>query len=160
MSSAPAWSGITPTPERRLSFYSLHTGESLTATYWSEGGYIDAELEAISRVLRDHRTGDIHPIDTRLLDQLFLLQRSVESKHPFQVISGYRSPRTNAKLRADSQGVAKRSLHMQGKAIDVRLKGTALTDLRDAAKSLKTGGVGYYAKSDFIHIDTGRVRYW
>ena len=150
----------TSAPERRLSFHSLHTGESLKATYWAEGDYINSELEAINRLLRDHRTDEIYTMDRDLLDQLFLLQHSMASKKPFHVISGYRSPATNQKLHSKSSGVAKRSLHMQGKAIDIRLPGTQLSDLRNAAKKLKLGGVGYYQKSDFIHVDTGRVRYW
>ncbi|TNF91897.1 MAG: DUF882 domain-containing protein [Gammaproteobacteria bacterium] len=158
--STPLWSAVNPLPERSLSFLSLHTGESVKVTYWSENSYLDTELKMINEVLRDHRTGDIYPIDQRLLDQLFLLKNSIGTSHPFHVISGYRSPKTNQKLRSKSNGVAKRSLHMQGKAIDIRVPGIELTDLRDAAKSLKMGGVGYYAKSNFIHIDTGRVRYW
>ena len=158
--STPAWSVVMPVPERSLTFLSLHTGESVKATYWSENQYVSSELKAIDEVLRDHRTGEIYSIDTELLDQLFLLQHSLDSKRPFHVISGYRSPATNQKLRSKSNGVAKRSLHMQGKAIDIRLPGSNLADLQNAAKKLKMGGVGYYAKSDFIHIDTGRVRYW
>jgi uncharacterized protein YcbK (DUF882 family) len=159
LASMPAWS-IVPTPQRSLSFYSLHTGESVKATYWSEGQYINTELQMINEVLRDHRTDEIHSIDTKLLDQLFMLQNSMGNESAFHVISGYRSPATNHKLRSKSNGVAKRSLHMQGRAIDVRLPGSRLADLQKTARALKLGGVGYYQKSDFIHIDTGRVRYW
>ena len=147
-------------PRRQLSLLNLHTGESVIATYWSEGAYVQAELDKINEVLRDHRTGEIQPIDTTLLDQLSLLHDSTGNKQPFHVISGYRSPATNLKLRTQGNGVAKKSMHMQGKAIDIRLPDTPLKQLRDAAKSLKLGGVGYYAKSDFIHVDVGRVRYW
>lgn len=146
--------------DRKLSLLNLHTGESLTATYWADGQYQSDELIAINRTLRDHRTGDIHPIDNKLLDLLNNLQQKVGAKQPFQIISGYRSPKTNAVLNKKSHGVAKKSLHMQGKAIDIRLPGCALADLRKAAIDCQVGGVGYYEKSNFIHVDTGRVRRW
>lgn len=154
------WASVHPTPERSLAFKNLHTGESLRTTFWAEGGYLDDELQAVNRLLRDHRSGDVYPMDTKLLDMLYALQQSVAVPGAFHVVSGYRSPSTNQKLRSKSGGVAKRSLHMQGKAIDIRLPGCQLKDLRDAALALKAGGVGYYAKSDFIHVDTGRVRRW
>lgn len=147
-------------PERKLSLLNLHTGESLKTTYWSEGRYQTDELTAINRILRDHRTGDIHQMDNDLLDLLSILHHKMNGKQPFQVISGYRSAKTNAVLNQKSNGVAKKSLHMQGKAIDIRLPGCQLADLRKAAIDCQTGGVGYYAKSNFIHIDTGRVRRW
>jgi uncharacterized protein YcbK (DUF882 family) len=111
-------------------------------------------------ILRDHRTGDVHDMDQGLLDLLYLLQTRVESRQTFQIISGYRSPKTNAMLSGKSKGVAKRSYHMQGKAIDIRLNGCDLKQLHKAALSLKAGGVGYYPSSDFIHVDVGRVRRW
>lgn len=147
-------------PVRQLAFRNLHTGESLKATFWEDGRYIGEELAAVNRLLRDHRSGDVHPMDPVLLDTLYLLQQAVDVHGPFHVISGYRSPASNEKLRSQSNGVAKRSLHMQGKAIDIRLPGCSLRSLRDAALALQAGGVGYYAKSDFIHVDTGRVRRW
>ena len=110
--------------------------------------------------LRDHRTGDVHPIDPQLLDLLTHLQQSVDSARAFEVISGYRSPKTNAMLASNSGGVARKSLHMQGMAIDIRLPGKRLKDLRAAALSLEAGGVGYYPSSDFVHVATGRVRSW
>ncbi len=146
--------------ERKLSLLNLHTGESLEATYWAEGQYQNDELTAINRILRDHRTGDIHQIDNNLLDLLNTLHHKLDAKQPFQIISGYRSPKTNAVLNKKSNGVAKKSLHMQGKAIDIRLPGRALPELQKAAIACQAGGVGYYAKSNFIHIDTGRVRRW
>jgi len=149
-----------PQPERKLSFLNLHTGESITATYWADGKYQNNELAAINNVLRDHRTGDVHAMDSGLLELLNELHLKVGAKESFQVISGYRSPKTNAALNKKSNGVAKKSLHMQGKAIDIRLPGCSLTNLRDAALSCNKGGVGFYAKSNFIHIDTGRVRRW
>jgi uncharacterized protein YcbK (DUF882 family) len=147
-------------PERKLSLLNLHTGEHLKATYWAEGQYQTSELKAINHILRDHRTGDAYHMDNDLLNLLHTLHQKMDSKQEFQVISGYRSPKTNAALNKKSSGVAKKSLHMQGKAIDIRLPGRQLADLRKAAINCQTGGVGYYPKSDFIHIDTGRVRRW
>lgn len=147
-------------PERRLAFRNLHTGETLRSTYWAQGAYLKDELKGVNQVLRDHRSGEVYPMDPKLLDLLYVLQQTTGISGAFHIISGYRSPKTNQKLRTKSGGVAKRSLHMQGKAIDIRLPGCELKQLRDAALSLKAGGVGYYAKSDFIHVDTGRVRRW
>ena len=150
----------TAEAERKLSLLNLHTGEHLHATYWAEGQYQSSELKAINHVLRDHRTGDAYHMDNDLLNLLHVLHQKMDSKKEFQVISGYRSPKTNAALSKKSSGVAKKSLHMQGKAIDIRLPGCQLSDLRKAAINCQTGGVGYYPESDFIHIDTGRVRRW
>lgn len=150
----------TAQAERNLSLSNLHTGENIKATYWAEGQYQASELKAINHVLRDHRTGDAYHMDNDLLNLLNTLHQKMDSKQAFQVISGYRSPKTNAALNKKSNGVAKKSLHMQGKAIDIRLPGCQLSDLRKAAINCQTGGVGYYPKSDFIHIDTGRVRRW
>ena len=154
------WASLQTGSERTLAFRNLHTGESLRTTFWAQGNYLDDELQAVNHVMRDHRSGDVHPMDPKLLDLLYALQQSVAVNGAFHIISGYRSPRTNQKLRAQGGGVAKKSLHMQGKAIDIRLPGCPLARLRDAAMALRAGGVGYYAKSDFIHIDTGRVRRW
>ncbi|MDR4516250.1 MAG: DUF882 domain-containing protein [Nitrosomonas sp.] len=146
--------------ERKLAFLNLHTGERVHTTYWAEGQYIPESLMAIENILRDHRTGEIYEIDRNLLNLLQLLNYKMASKNEFHVISGYRSPATNAQLNARSSGVAKRSLHMLGKAIDIRLPGHTLSNLHMAALSLEAGGVGYYPKSDFIHLDTGHVRQW
>jgi uncharacterized protein YcbK (DUF882 family) len=146
--------------ERSLSFYNTHTGERLKACYWAEGNYVPGGIREINQILRDHRTGDVYDMDQGLLDLLYLLQTRVDSKQTFQIISGYRSPKTNAMLSGKSKGVAKRSYHMQGKAIDIRLNGCDLKQLHKAALSLKAGGVGYYPSSDFIHVDVGRVRRW
>jgi uncharacterized protein YcbK (DUF882 family) len=146
--------------EKQLAFLNLHTGERIRSTYWAEGSYIPEELQIIESLLRDHRTGELHTIDTRLLDVLQLLQNQIGSRKEFHVISAYRSPKTNAMLASRSNKVGKKSLHMQGRAIDVRLPEFALSELRKAALSLKIGGVGYYPKSNFVHIDTGRVRFW
>ncbi len=146
--------------ERSLSFRNLHTGETLRSTYWAQGHYLKDELQGVNRLLRDHRSGEVHAMDPKLLDLLYLLQQSVAVSGPFHIISGYRSPQTNRKLRAKSSGVAKHSLHMQGRAVDIRLPGCELKHLRDAALALSAGGVGYYAASNFIHVDTGRIRHW
>lgn len=146
--------------ERRLGFHNLHTGEQAELPYWIEGNYVPEALSEINRILRDHRTGDVAAIDTRLLDLLHRVSATVGAPQPFQVISGYRSPASNLMLAEHSSGVAKRSLHMEGKAIDIRLPGVALADLRRAGLALQGGGVGYYPGSNFVHLDVGRVRTW
>lgn len=146
--------------EKRVSLLNLHTGERVRTAYWERGKYIPEALRMVEKVLRDHRSGDIHRIDPRLLDLMQHLHHKTGNSKEFQVVSGYRSPATNAALSAQSHGVAKNSLHMQGKAIDIRLPGVPLHVLRRAAMSMHAGGVGYYPKSNFIHIDTGNVRYW
>ena len=145
---------------RSLGLVSTHTNEKILATYWRDGVYDKGALKDINYLLRDFRTGDIAEMDPQLLDLLVELHRRTGSRKAFQVISGYRSPRTNATLASASSGVAKHSLHMEAKAIDIRLYDVALADLHQTAKGMKAGGVGYYAKSDFVHVDTGRVRYW
>lgn len=151
---------ISQRSEKRLDMLNLHTGERVKATYWVQGRYIPDALQSIDRVLRDHRSGEQHVIDPRLLDLMEYLRYRMGRVQPFHIISGYRSPATNAMLSANSNGVATKSLHMQGKAIDVRLPGVPLATLRKAAISLNAGGVGYYPKSDFIHLDTGTPRNW
>ena len=146
--------------ERTLSFFNTHTRERLTVTYKKGGTYIPEALAKISSILRDHRTGDIYPIDPKLMDFLYDLLTAVDNHGEVHVISGYRSPKTNKKLRGRGKGVAAGSLHMQGKALDFRLPGTDTAVLRDKARAMKRGGVGYYRKSDFVQIDTGRVRIW
>jgi uncharacterized protein YcbK (DUF882 family) len=147
-------------PERKLSMLNTHTGEYLDATYWAEGEYQTSEIKAINHLLRDHRTGEVCRMDNELFDLLNILHKKMDSNEAFEIISGYRSPVTNAALRQISSGVAKKSLHMEGKAIDIRLPGCELSDLRKAAIACQAGGVGYYPKSDFIHVDTGTVRCW
>jgi uncharacterized protein YcbK (DUF882 family) len=156
----PAWASIQAPGPRGLSFRNLHTGEKLSLTYWEDGGYVKDALTAVNRVLRDHRTGEVHRIDPGLLDLLYRIRTRLDTDRPFEVISGYRSPKTNEMLRKASSGVAKRSLHTQGKAIDVRVPGRELRQLHRVALSLKGGGVGLYTKSSFVHVDTGRVRSW
>ena len=146
--------------ERSLSFNHLHTGEKLKLTYWADGQYLPESLSEINRLLRDFRTGERHKMDRDLIDLLHRLQMATGNHRAFEIISGYRSPKTNAMLRNSSSGVAKKSLHMLGQAIDVRLPGTDLKHLHKAALSAKTGGVGLYTGSNFVHLDTGRVRSW
>ena len=153
-------SGNLPIAEKSLSFYNIHTAEKLKTVYWAEGNYLADSLREINYVLRDPRNNEIHDIDTRLLDLLFAIRQEIETNQPFHVISGYRSADTNAFLRAHTKGVAENSLHLVGKAIDIRSPGKDLRSLHKVAMTLKGGGVGYYPKSDFVHVDIGRVRYW
>ena len=157
----PAFANLGHLKERRLSFHNLHTGERVSTVYWSQGHYVEDGLAEINHVLRDFRTDQVIEMDPQLMDLLHQLRATVGvTKKPFEIISGYRSPDTNAMLRSKSSGVAKRSLHMEGKAADIRIPGLELGHLRQAALSLKAGGVGYYPKSGFVHVDTGRVRSW
>jgi uncharacterized protein YcbK (DUF882 family) len=145
---------------RALRFAHIHTGEKLTVEYFTGGNYLPDALGAVNHLLRDFRTGDEHVIDPKLLDLLHRLTAETGTGKPFEVISGYRSPATNAMLRSHSEGVASHSLHMEGQAIDIRLADLRLPALRDAARSLRLGGVGFYPASNFVHVDTGRVRTW
>lgn len=146
--------------ERRLSFYHTHTRETLDITYTVNGEYTDSALTEINEFLSDFRTGDVEVVDPELLDLIHDVRASLRSGGTFEVVSAYRSPKTNEMLRARSGGVARSSQHVLGKAIDVRLRGVETDRLRDAALDLQRGGVGYYQQSDFVHIDTGRVRRW
>jgi uncharacterized protein YcbK (DUF882 family) len=159
--AAAARSGLAM--ERDLSFFHTHTGERLSAAYCTGGEYIAPALKDLNLLLRDFRVNEVKPIDPALLDLLFELNGVLGTDQPFHVISGYRSPQTNAMLQERGgahSGVASHSLHMDGKAIDIRVPGIKLAHLRDSAKALKIGGVGYYPESNFVHVDTGRVRYW
>lgn len=153
-----AWATTDPT--RRLRFAHTHTGETLSVEYAVGDQYDTAALGALNHYLRDFRTGEVHAIDPELLDLLHRLATLTGTNRPFQVISAYRSPATNAMLRSRSGGVAGRSLHMQGMAIDIRLADVPLKTLRRAALTVGRGGVGYYPSPDFVHVDTGRVRQW
>lgn len=145
---------------RTLSFYNTHTGEHIKTCYFENGDYCPDGLACINHILRDHRTGTITEIDPQLLDQLYAIKGLVETDQPFSVISGYRSPRTNRQLRQNGGAVARKSFHTMGQAIDVRLPGLSTQRLRRLALDLKAGGVGYYPRSDFVHLDTGPVRSW
>ncbi len=147
-------------PPATLAFHNLHTGESLAVSGWHNATDGATTLAAVSRVLRDHRNGQQHAIDPLLLDLLLDVAARCALPADFEVISGFRSPESNAALHARSSGVSARSLHMQGRAIDVRLKGCGIERLRDEGLALSRGGVGYYPQLRFVHLDTGRVRRW
>ena len=158
-SPLPAWAASS-SGNRSLAFYNTHTQEELRIVYALDNVYDPAALRKVNHFLRDHRTGAVHPIDPKLLDILYAVQRAYGDSGAFEVISGYRSPKSNSRLFRRSWGVAKNSLHMVGKAIDVRGTGMKTRTLREIALELQRGGVGYYAKSDFVHLDTGRYRTW
>jgi len=145
---------------RQMTFYHTHTGKTLDIVYREGNEFLPGALGSIDHFLGDFRTGESHPIDPRLLDQLHDIRTALGTTSRVEIISAYRSPKTNNLLRSKSNGVAKRSLHMQGRALDIRVTGVPTQDLRAAALELQGGGVGYYPKSKFIHIDTGRVRRW
>jgi uncharacterized protein YcbK (DUF882 family) len=146
--------------ERVLSLYNTHTGESVRSVFWAEGQFIPDALQDINKLLRDHRNDQVASIDPQLLVLLNRISAKFGNHPTLHVISGYRSPESNAKLHANTDGVAKHSLHMEGKAIDIRLPGQDLAKLHKAAMAERSGGVGYYPESQFVHMDVGRVRYW
>lgn len=154
-----SWASLPDEP-RALAMNNLNTGEILETCYFDGKRYINDELQRLNEFCRDHRRNEVHPMDRRLFDQISQIQKLIGTEAEVIVISGYRSPATNASLRNGSSRVAKKSMHMEGKAIDFRLDGVKLSTVRDAALSLKAGGVGYYPGSNFIHIDTGAVRSW
>ncbi len=154
-----SWASLPDEP-RALAMNNLNTGEILETCYFDGKRYINDELQRLNEFCRDHRRNEVHPMDRRLFDQISQIQKLIGTEAEVIVISGYRSPATNASLRNGSSRVAKKSMHMEGKAIDFRLDGVNLSTVRDAALSLKAGGVGYYPGSNFVHIDTGAVRSW
>lgn len=154
-----SWASLPDEP-RALAMNNLNTGEILETCYFDGKRYINDELQRLNEFCRDHRRNEVHPMDRRLFDQISQIQKLIGTEAEVIVISGYRSPATNASLRNGSSRVAKKSMHMEGKAIDFRLDGVKLSTVRDAALSLKAGGVGYYPRSNFVHIDTGAVRSW
>lgn len=145
---------------REISMTNTHTGEHLKLCYFRDGKFVAEACQRLNHLLRDFRSGDVHSIDTGLYDLVHAIQTEVGHRGQVEIISGYRSPATNDKLRNSSKGVAKHSLHMRGQALDIRLAGVDTANVRDAALALRAGGVGYYKKSDFVHVDTGRVRHW
>ncbi len=145
---------------RQLSMVNTHTGERLAIRYFENGQYVPAALAQLNHLLRDHRSGEVSVIAPALFDRLHALADCAQCAPHYEIISGYRSPASNAKLRESGSGVAQHSLHMEGRALDVRLAGTSCGRLRDLALAMEAGGVGYYAKSNFVHLDTGRVRSW
>lgn len=146
--------------ERTLRLYNTHTGESLRSVFWSQGQFVPESLADINKLLRDHRNNSIAEIDPELLVLLNRVSARFGSGQVLHVISGYRSPESNALLAAASDGVAKHSMHLEGKAIDIRMPGRDLASLHRAALAAKGGGVGYYPSSQFVHLDTGRPRHW
>lgn len=146
---------------RALAFDHTHTGEQISIVYAKGEHYVPDALRRLNHFMRDHYSGEVGRMDPRLFDLLYRLQRELGTSESFHVISAYRCPQTNANLRkTGGGGVARRSLHMDGQALDIRLPGTPLTDLRDAALSLRGGGVGFYPREQFVHVDIGRVRSW
>ena len=158
--TTPALAARPKRGARRLSFHHLHTGENLRVDYWVEGDYVPGALGELNHLLRDFRSHKEIAIDPKLFDLLYALRGKLDTASPFQIISGYRSPATNAMLHRTTSGVATHSLHMDGMAIDISLADRGTAAVYRAARSLKAGGVGYYPKSGFVHVDTGRVRYW
>ncbi len=145
---------------RHVKLHNLHTGEKIDAEYWVRGQYVPDALHAIDWVLRDHYTDEVRTIHPRLIDFIFHLHTKVGATRPFSIVSAYRSPTTNARLRRNSSGVARNSFHMYGKAVDLRLDGANLTHLCRTARNMRAGGVGFYPRSNFIHCDVGPVRQW
>ncbi|MDE1148722.1 MAG: DUF882 domain-containing protein [Azospirillaceae bacterium] len=160
MSTARAMARPLSDNRRALTFAHLHTGEKLHVTYWSDGKYLPTALHDVNAILRDWRTNETTTMDPKLLDLMFQMQRQLRTTDPIQVICGYRCAKTNAMLAARTEGVATHSMHMEGKAIDLDLANKPLARIRQVALDLKLGGVGYYPKSNFVHVDTGRVRQW
>lgn len=158
--AAPAIAAPRVPSRRALAFHNLHTGESLDLVYWAEGRYLPDATQRIEYLLRDFRNNKVHAIDPRLLDLLTSLRSRLDTQAPFLVISGYRSPETNAMLHRKSEGVATNSLHLQGQAIDIRVPDRPLASVHNVALAMQAGGVGYYPHSDFVHVDVGRVRRW
>lgn len=147
-------------PVRQLSLFNLNTRERLSVSYWAEGRYIIDALRQVSHFMRDHHDGSVHVMDPRLVDVLYGVFRMTGGCGPVEVLCGYRSPRTNARMHARHRGVAGHSLHMQGKAVDIRMPDCGLNALHHAALALRAGGVGFYPRSDFVHVDTGPIRTW
>ncbi|WOX04452.1 DUF882 domain-containing protein [Microbulbifer pacificus] len=145
---------------RALKMRNLHTGERLSTAFWADGDYDSSGLKQFNRLLRDHRANEVTRMDPKLFDIVYKLKEKLNYNGEVEIISGYRSPKTNAKLRAAGRGVARRSYHTRGMALDIRMPGVPLAKLRQAALDLKAGGVGYYPKSNFVHVDTGPVRRW
>jgi uncharacterized protein YcbK (DUF882 family) len=152
--------GATDAGARRIALTNLHTGERLELEYFRDGSYSPEALAALEVLLRDFRNGERHAIDPKLMDYLVDVAAQIGVPPAYSVISGYRSPETNERLHERSSGVSQRSLHMQGRAIDVRMSGVDCQDLAARAETLQRGGVGYYRGSDFVHLDTGGFRTW
>jgi len=162
---SPGWNGeaglvLEPSEERKLHLYSTNTGETFNRVYWADGEYVPEALEEVNFLLRDYRANLVKETDPNLLDLLFHLNQKLETEKPFHVISGYRSPKTNAALRKRNRRVARNSLHMAGMAVDLRVPDVHVKHLCNAALDMHCGGVGYYARRGFVHVDVGNVRVW
>jgi len=151
---------LAAVPVRQIALRHRHTGEAVRTVYFADGRYLEEGLRVIDRLLRDWRTDEIVEIDPQVLDIAYVLQQQLDLRGPLEVLSGYRSPETNAMLRRRSPAVARNSLHMYGMAVDLRFPGVPLERAHQAALALQAGGVGYYPGSDFIHLDSGPVRSW
>jgi len=147
-------------PARRIRLVNAHTWEKLDVVYWEDGAYVSEALAAINHLMRDHRANKVKPIDENLIDQLYILVSSLGTEERIHILSGYRTPETNAALRARSSGVAKYSMHMEAKAVDINIPGIHPKRIQQNALAMESGGVGYYARSGFVHLDTGKVRNW
>ncbi len=158
--AASASERVSVSSDRWIELVNTHTAEVAQVKFATADGFVSEALDRLQHLLRDYRVDEQHAMDPGLYLQLSDLATAAGREPRFQVISGYRSPHTNAQLRAVGHGVAEHSLHMEGRAIDVRLHGCTCSRLRDLALAVQRGGVGYYARSDFVHIDTGRVRFW
>ena len=159
-SAALARTAFAAMPEKSLKLYNTHTGETFSDVFWADGQFLPESLHDINYLLRDHRSDKVMPIDTNLLSLLEKVSEQIGPSHTVHIISGYRSPETNQLLADRSNGVARHSLHLEGKAIDIRVPGQTLTSVRQIAMNLRGGGVGFYPDSQFVHIDTGRIRSW
>lgn len=157
---APAAASVAKGDVRRLSIVNLNGGDRFDGAYWADGKYLPDAQRKIEHLMRDHHNGQVHKIDPKLLDQLWELNARLDLSEPFELVCGYRSRKTNAMARRRSRGVAKQSLHMSGRAADIRLASVSVHELAEAARSMNAGGVGYYPHSDFVHVDTGAVRTW
>jgi uncharacterized protein YcbK (DUF882 family) len=144
----------------RVAFRNVHTGESFNGVYRAGNRYLPEAFERLNYVLRDHRSGEMFPMDPRVIDIMAMVQRKAAQRQPIEILSGYRSPRSNSRLRHESSGVAKNSFHMYGQALDMHIEGYSTRNLQNIAMNLKAGGVGYYPRTDFIHVDTGPLRSW
>ena len=156
----PSPKSYDPAGPRSLHLFNTHTQHSINATFYRDGKFDERALQKLNFFLRDHRENEAIVMDKMLYTQLWAIQQVANPKGVIQIISGYRTPKTNQMLKSRSNGVAKNSLHMQGRAIDFRMPGSSTRGVRDIARALNAGGVGYYSSSDFVHIDTGKIRHW
>jgi uncharacterized protein YcbK (DUF882 family) len=159
-STALAALSSSPTKMKELAFRNLHTDEKLRVTFWKNGSFDRAAMQKIHHILRDHRSGDVYPISANLIEMLYSLQSKLRTDSVIEIISGYRSPKTNAMLARQSDGVARQSYHTRGLATDIRMEGVSLRQIQTTALFMRRGGVGYYPRSDFVHVDVGPVRRW